>query len=240
MAICLETICRRAIYTRDTRAICFAWLHIAMLRRRFVRRCRWWLSVNGYLIRAIVIKWAGGCRRWPSTLVGLGLPSTLGCPWQCCVDVWSVASGRGYQPTVTSSKLSCSGGLAIVSTLVGLGPRPSTLVGLGFVSTLGCACGDCVAESSVAGSRGLGRTLAYSKLSCGRGLGGCRTLGMDGIAAMSQQRNGTATMSQHQHGSSYQIVYKVFSPSFSALRQRVYNPRVSLLSLSSKHGPSEV
>ena len=106
-------------------------------------------------------------------------------------------------------KLSCFGGLGIVSTLVGLGPRPSTLVGLGFVSTLSCACGDCVAESSVAGSRGVGRTLAYSKLSRGRSLGGCRTGGMGGIAAMSKQRHGIATMRQHQHGSSYQIVYKV-------------------------------
>ena len=31
-----------------------------MFPRRFVRRCRWWLSANGYLIRAIVIKWARG------------------------------------------------------------------------------------------------------------------------------------------------------------------------------------
>ena len=49
-----------------------------------MRRCRWWLSANGYLIRIIVIKWAGG-------LSTLALDARRA---RASFDACSVAGGR--------------------------------------------------------------------------------------------------------------------------------------------------
>ena len=66
-----------------------AWLHIAMLRRRVVRRrvlrrCRWWLSANGWIMRILLIKWAGG-------LSTLAIDARRA---RAIVVAWSVAGGR--------------------------------------------------------------------------------------------------------------------------------------------------
>ena len=59
-SISLETVCRRTIYTRDTRTVFFVWSGLPKLRSlRAERRMMAWLSWSGYMLQVICRKWSG-------------------------------------------------------------------------------------------------------------------------------------------------------------------------------------
>ena len=61
-SISLETVCRRTIYTRDTRAVFLAWSGLPKLRSlRAERRMMAWLSWSGYMLKVICREWSGAC-----------------------------------------------------------------------------------------------------------------------------------------------------------------------------------
>ena len=61
-SICLDTVCRRTIYTRDTRAVFLAWSGLPKWwGLRADRRMMAWLSWSGYMLKVICREWSGAC-----------------------------------------------------------------------------------------------------------------------------------------------------------------------------------
>ena len=61
-AICLDTVCRRTIYTRETRAVFLGWARLPKRSAiRAERRLTAWLSWHGYLLKLAYRMWWGAC-----------------------------------------------------------------------------------------------------------------------------------------------------------------------------------
>ena len=61
-AICLDTVCRRTIYTRETRAVFLGWACLPKWSAiRAERRLTAWLSWHGYLLKLACRMWWGAC-----------------------------------------------------------------------------------------------------------------------------------------------------------------------------------